>query len=173
MCVPVHIDNARKCSEARRLKDFVQHKCSISDTRPLCCTPSLCLSKTQGFPSMFFPKQYQFQIKRSECPACETQTSPRDCWNERFVVIFIILPPDNNLLLVSVFCKAGRGAQEEQIDEWRWIKVVVPWGTGSYSACFVCNERRAVEREEHWQTYRCGCCWWAVLPSMKRQITVH
>lgn len=127
MCVPVHIDNARKCSEARRLKDFVQHKCSISDTRSLRCTPSLCLSKTQGFPSMFFPEQYQFQIKQPESPACETQTSPRDCWNERFVVIFIIFPPDNDLLLVSVFCKAGRGAQEEQIDEWRWIKVVVPW----------------------------------------------
>lgn len=88
--------------------------------------PRFVSVRLKDFPSMFFPKQYQFQIKRSECPACETQTSPRDCWNERFVVIFIILPPDNNLLLVSVFCKAGRGA-EEQIDEWRWIKVVVPW----------------------------------------------
>lgn len=84
MCVAERKDYARKCSEAGRLKDLLQRKCSPSqcksDTRGLYASlPHFVSVRLKDFLSMLSPEQYQSQVNQPECAACGTQTRPLDC----------------------------------------------------------------------------------------------
>lgn len=135
MCVPVHNDHARKCSEARRLKDSMQHKCCISDTRGLyAALPPFVSVRLEDFLPCFSLNSISSRSSNQNVLPVGPRLSPLLCCNERFVVIFIIvsngsfsIPPHSAFLLVSVLSKEGKGAQKEQIGEWRWIKLFVLW----------------------------------------------
>ncbi len=128
MCVPEHKYYARKCSEAERLKDLLQHKCSPthckSDRWALHATLTHFVSvRLKDFlpycPLNTFSSRSTNQNVLPSGPKLAHWTVAS--FNERFVVVshhcqqgsFSLLP-DNDPLLVCVSCEDGEGTEREQ-----------------------------------------------------------
>lgn len=97
--------------------------------------------------------------------------------NERFAVIFIIVSNGSfspQIMAAFLWLSPVKRAKEHEKNKkvgnkCGWIKSSVLCVLGDTVSVFVYTWG-AAGRSEHWQTHRCGCCWWAVLPSLNREI---